>query len=67
LKEQWCIPPEANAEFVGHMEAVLDVSTPPADPHRPLVCLDETSRQRLGEVTPPLPVAPGQPARQDDE
>jgi hypothetical protein len=47
------------------MEDVLAVSTRPDDPRRPQVCLDETSRQLLGEVTPPVPVAPGHPARQD--
>jgi hypothetical protein len=67
LKERWCIPPEANAEFVWHMEDVLDVYTRPADPRRPLVCLDETSRQLLGDVTPPQPVAPGTAAREDYE
>jgi hypothetical protein len=40
------------------MEDVLEVYTRPYDPRRPQVCLDETSRQLLGEVTPPLPVAP---------
>ena len=49
------------------MEDVLDVYTRPADPRRPQVCLDETSRQLLGEVTPPLPAAPGRPTRQDYE
>ncbi len=49
------------------MEDVLDVYTRPYAPRRPVLCLDETSRQLLGEVTPPLPVAPGQPARQDYE
>jgi hypothetical protein len=49
------------------MEDVLEVSTRPDDPRRPQVCLDETSRQLLGEVTPPHPVAPGRPARQDYE
>jgi DDE superfamily endonuclease len=49
------------------MEDVLAVYTRPYDPHRPQVCLDETSRQLLGEVTPPVPVAPGRPARQDYE
>jgi len=49
------------------MEDVLDVYTRPYDPRRPQVCLDETSRQLRGEVTPPLPVAPGRPAREDDE
>ena len=49
------------------MEDVLDVYTRPYDPCRPQVCLDETSRQLLGDVTPPLPLAPGHPAREDYE
>jgi hypothetical protein len=49
------------------MEDVLDVYTRPYDPRRPQVCLDETSRQLLGEVAAPQPVAPGVPARQDYE
>lgn len=49
------------------MEDVLDVYTRPYDPTRPQVCLDEASRQLLGEVTPPRPVAPGVPAREDYE
>jgi hypothetical protein len=47
------------------MQDVLGVSTRPDDPRRPQVCLDQTSRQLLAEVSPPRPVAPGQPARQD--
>ena len=46
------------------MEDVLGVSTRAYDPR---VCLDETSRQLLAQVTPPRPVAPGQPAREDHE
>jgi len=49
------------------MEDVLAVSTRPDDPSRPQVCLDETSRQLLAQVTPPRPVAPGRPAREDYE
>ncbi len=49
------------------MEDVLDVYTRPYDPRRPQVCLDETSRQLRGEITPPLPAAPGRPAREDYE
>ena len=49
------------------MEDVLDVYTRPYDPRRPQVCLDQTSRQLLDEVTPPLPPAPGRPAREDYE
>ena len=50
LKEQWCIPPEANAEFVCAMEDVLKVYHRPYDEKRPLVCLDEASKQLIGEV-----------------
>ena len=39
----------------------------PYDPRYPQVCLDETSRQLLSEVTPPLAVAPGYPLREDHE
>ncbi len=42
LKEEWCIPPEQNAEFVYHMEDVLDVYQRPFDPQRPMICFDET-------------------------
>ncbi len=49
------------------MEDVLDVYTRPYDPLRPQVCLDETSRQLLAEVTPPEPPAPGRAAREDHE
>jgi hypothetical protein len=67
LKEQWCIPPEANAEFVCQMKDVLDVCHRPYHPKRPLACLDEASRQLIGEVVQPLPAAVGQPARFDHE
>jgi hypothetical protein len=49
------------------MEDVLDVYTRPADPARPVVCLDETSRQLLDGTRPPLPAAAGRPARHDPE
>src|SRR4029450_6992306 len=67
LTQRWCIPPEHDAEFVWRMEDVLAVYTRPYAPRPPQVCLDETSRQLLAEVTPPRPVAPGQPAREDYE
>ncbi|MGB9880791.1 MAG: IS630 family transposase [Anaerolineae bacterium] len=67
LKQEWCIPPEANAEFIYHMEDVLDLYTRPADPMHPLVCLDETSKQLIGETRTPLPAQPGQPERFDYE
>lgn len=54
-----------SAEFVCAMEDVLDVYTRPYDPHRPTVCLDETSKQLVGKVQTPLPALPGHPARYD--
>jgi hypothetical protein len=61
------IPPDANAAFVYHMEDVLAVYTRSLDPKRPLVCLDEISKQLIGEVRPPLPPRPGDVAREDCE
>lgn len=49
------------------MEDVLDIYRRPPDPARPVICLDETSRQLLSEVRSPEPVAPGKPARHDPE
>ena len=67
LKEEWCIPPKANAAFVYHMEDVLDVYTQPADSSHPLVCLDESPEQLVSETRQPLPIKRGQPQRYDYE
>jgi transposase len=67
LKEEWCIPPEQNAEFVYHMEDVLDVYHRPFDPNRPLVCFDETPVQLISETRQSIPVQTGQLARYDYE
>ena len=49
------------------MEDVLEVYHRPYDEKRPLVCLDEASKQLIGETRQPLPAAPGQPERFDYE
>ena len=49
------------------MEDVLDVYQRPQDQRRPLVCLDEASKQLLSDERPALPMAAGQPTRQDSE
>jgi hypothetical protein len=67
VSEQWCFAPTADPAFVWQREDVLDVDERPRDPARPVVCLDETSRQLLGEVRAPLPPAPGRSARHDPE
>jgi hypothetical protein len=67
LTKRWCIPPKANAEFVWRMEDVLEVYTRPYDPRRPLICLDDVSKQLVGETRCPRPMRPGRPARYDYE
>jgi hypothetical protein len=49
------------------MEDVLDVYHRPYDEKRPLVCIDEASKQLVGEVVRPLPPEPGQVERFDYE
>ena len=61
------IPPKANSSFVAAMEDVLAVYTRPRDPDRPLVCLDETSKQLIAEKRVPIPMKPGRPTRVDYE
>jgi hypothetical protein len=61
------IPPDANAAFVAAMEDVLETYQKPRDLDRPLVCLDETSKQLIVETRKPIPAKPGQPVRYDYE
>ena len=61
LKRMWCIPAQADGEFVYHMEDVLAVYHRPYKPQRPTVCMDETSKQLVGEVVQGLPLQAGQP------
>jgi len=49
------------------MEDVVEVYHRPADPARPVVCVDEAGKQLIGEVREPLPVRAGRPAREDSE
>jgi hypothetical protein len=67
LKEEWCIPPQTNAEFVCNMEDVLEVYKRPYEPKRPQLCMDETSKQLLADTRDPLPIQPGSPERFDCE
>jgi transposase len=49
------------------MEDVLEVYHLPYDPDYPVVCMDESSKQMIGEVREPIPGKPGHPQRIDDE
>jgi transposase len=65
-RDMWCIP-EVDGAFVARMEDVLDLYAEPADPRRPVVCLDESPVQLIGEARQPVPAARGRPARHDYE
>jgi len=67
LNKRFCIPPEANEEFIYNMEDVLDVYQRPYDPRFPQIWMDEGSKQLLGEVREPIPMKPGKPKREDNE
>jgi hypothetical protein len=61
------LPEGPSADFVAAMEEVLEVYHRPYDSHHPVVCMDECSKQLIGEVHEPLPPKPGQVAKYDSE
>lgn len=66
-KQPFCIPPEANAEFVYHMEDVLEVYHRPYDPRYPKICMDEGSKQLLAHTRKPIEMEAGERKRVDYE
>lgn len=67
LSEQWCIPPETNAEFVCNMEDILETYMKPYDSKHPLVCMDETTKQHIKETRIPVAMKPGKNRCYDHE
>jgi hypothetical protein len=65
LKQYWAIPPAHNAAFVAAMAEGLEVYQRPPDPTPPVIGRNETSQQLVSETRLALPVAPGQPPRED--
>ena len=49
------------------MEDVLDVYVRPYNPSKPVVCMDETSKQLVADIRGPIPARPGHPQRYDAE
>ena len=52
--EYWVIPPKADAEFVAHLEQVLETYEKPYNPVCPVLCMDEQPVQLLKETRAPL-------------
>lgn len=65
--EYWVIPPECDAEFVAHMENVLETYEKPHDPSHPVVCMDEQPVQLIKETRLPIPATKDHPKRVDYE
>jgi DDE superfamily endonuclease len=49
------------------MEDVLEVYHRPYNPEYPVVCMDESPKQLIGEVHPPIPIKPGSVEKIDAE
>jgi hypothetical protein len=47
------LPEAPSGEFVAALEDVLEVYHRPHDPQRPVVCMDEASKQLIAEVREP--------------
>jgi hypothetical protein len=62
----WCIP-KVSGEFVARMEDVLELYAEPLDETRPVVCMDELSKELHGQVAEPVPAEPGRTAKEDYE
>lgn len=65
-QQSWCVP-RLDPQFIARMEDLLALYGRPADPRRPLVCLDEKSIQLLEDVRPPSGLLPGCGQRVDYE
>ena len=61
------IPPEQNGNFVASMEKVLEVYKRPYDSRFPVVCMDESPKQLIGETKTAIAAEPGKPAKYDYE
>ena len=64
--KSWVIQPEKSAEFMAHMEQVLDVYKRPYNDDFPVVCMDESPKQLI-ETVQEEKMGPGKEKRVDYE
>jgi len=62
----WCIQ-TIDPEFRKRMYDILDLYEEDYDPKRPIVCLDEKSKQLIKDKRKPIPMKPGIPEKYDYE
>ena len=65
-EKMWCVP-KIDGEYVARIEDVLDLYAELPDPARPVICLDESPVQLIGEVREPIAAVAGQIERVDYE
>lgn len=63
----WIIPPKQNSGFVANMERVLDVYKRPFSEENPVVCMDESPKQLIGETRIPIEMKSGSVQKYDYE
>jgi len=56
-----------NGDFVANMEKVLEVYKRPYNAKRPVVCMDESPKQLIGETRIPIAAKPGSEEKYDYE
>jgi hypothetical protein len=66
-KKGWVIPPLQNGDFVANMEKVLEVYKRKYDSNFPVVCMDESPKQLIGETKSPIKAKPGSEEKYDYE
>ncbi len=65
--QYWVIPPDHDAEFVAHMEDVLETYAKPRDANFPVVCMDEQPVQLTRETRASIAATTQTPKRVDYE
>jgi hypothetical protein len=62
----WCIG-KITKEYRDRMYALIDLYLQEYDEMRPVICIDEKSKQLLAETRSPIPMRPGSPYKYDYE
>ena len=65
--QYWVLPAAADAEFVAHMEDVLETYEKPYDSAHPVLCMDEQPVQLVKDVRTPIAATKSRPKRVDYE
>jgi len=62
----WCVG-ALTADYRRRMYDLLELYARPYRAHEPVICIDEKSKQLVGDTRPPVAMKPGAPAKYDYE